>query len=79
MTLERLPGWVTDNLTSVRNEAEPYVAMTTAERRAIVHACCRSALELLRRSPHAERALSLVDPLPASTVAALARLRRTTG
>jgi hypothetical protein len=77
--LERLPGWVTDNATSVRREAEPYRTMTPAERRAVTHQCCRSALTLLRRSGYAERALTLVDPLPSSTVAALARLRRREG
>ncbi len=79
MKLDRLPGWVVDNTTSVRREAEPYVAMTPAERRAIAHQCCRSALEMLRRSPFAERALELVDPLPESTLTALAKLRQSRG
>jgi hypothetical protein len=70
---------VTDNATSVRREAEPYRSMTPAQRREITHRCCRAAMALLRRSQHAERALSLVDPLPPSTVAALARLRRRAG
>lgn len=75
MKLERLPAWVVDNATSVRREAEPYRAMTPAARWEITHRCCRAALSLLRRSPYAERALTLVDPLPPSTIQALARLR----
>jgi hypothetical protein len=73
--LARLPGWVVDNATSVRREAEPYRSMTPAERWEITRRCCRSALAMLQRSPHAERALAHVDPLPPSTVEALARLR----
>lgn len=79
MRLERLPGWVVDNTTSVRREAEPYVTMTPAERRAVAHQCCRAALEMLRRSPFADRALDLVDPVPESTRVALAKLRKSRG
>ena len=75
MKLDRLPGWVVDNATSVRREAEPYRDLTPAARWEITHRCCRAALSLLRRSPHAAQALNLVDPLPPSTVLALARLR----
>ena len=75
MKLERLPAWVVDNATSVRREAEPYREMTSAARWEVTQRCCRAALSLLRRSPHADRALTLTDPLPPSTVQALARLR----
>lgn len=75
MQRARLPGWVVDNATSVRREAEPYRAMTPAERWEIAQRCCRAAHAMLQRSPHAERALAHIDPLPSSTVEALARLR----
>ena len=75
MKLDRLPAWVVDNATSVRREAEPYRALTPAARWEITRRCCRAALSMLRRSPHADRALTLVDPLPQSTIDALARLR----
>ena len=70
-----LPKWVTSNAESVREEAAPYVHLTPAERGALMAAACRAAARLLKARPDAERVLDLVDPLPKSTEAALARLR----
>ncbi len=77
--LDRLPGWVIANDASVREEVEPYLDATPAQRLAATRACCRSAIGVLRYHFDPERALTWVDPLPDSTVAALARLRGDVG
>lgn len=76
VTLERLPGWVVDNATSVRQEVAPYVDATAAERWAATRQCCRAALTVLRYHFDPSRALAFVDPVPESTHRALERLRR---
>jgi hypothetical protein len=76
MRLERLPGWVVDNATSVRDEVAPYVAMTRSERWAATRRCCQAAAAMLRFHRDPRRALEHRDPLPESTRRALDRLRR---
>jgi hypothetical protein len=76
MRLQRLPGWVVDNETSVNEEAAPYVGMTTAERWAATRRCCEAAAVMLRFSRNPEAGLAHRDALPASSVEVLARLRR---
>lgn len=75
MTLDRLPGWVVDPDASVREEVAPYVHASATERLEATRACCRAALGVLRYHFAPERALGYVDPLPESTLVALARLR----
>ena len=75
VTLDRLPGWVVDPDASVREEVAPYVDASAADRLEATRACCRAALGVLRYHFDPERALAYVDPLPESTLVALARLR----
>ena len=65
-----------DDAESVRAEAEPYREMTPEQRGALMAAACRAAARMLRSREDAEAALTYEDPLPESTVLALARLRR---
>ena len=74
--LGALPGWVVDNVESVRREAEPFRSMTAAERAVMLAAACRSAMRLLRCRSDAHEILDHTDPLPESSCHALARLRR---
>ena len=71
-----LPGWVVDDDASILNEMRDLVDTTPGERWQLARLCCRDALWAIRMSPVAERILAFQDPLPGSTVAALARLRR---
>lgn len=76
MVLAKLPGWVVDDATSVREEVAHLVETTPSERWRMVELCARDALWALRAGDRAEQALAYRDPLPPSTVAALSRLRR---
>jgi len=73
--LTRMPGWVIDNDASVREEVAPYVNATAAECIEATRRCCQGAMTILRFHSHPAAILAHVDPLPASTVEALARLR----
>jgi hypothetical protein len=73
--LPRLPGWVVDNETSIRSEVAPFVAASDAERIEATRRCCRGAMAMLRFCERPREVLDRVDPLPATSVAALARLR----
>lgn len=75
MRLEKLPGWVVDDVTSVREEMAPYVGASPASLWRHTEDCARDAMWAVRASPLAARVLAYQDPLPASTLAALARLR----
>jgi hypothetical protein len=77
--LPRLPGWVVDDVTSVREEVKEWVGTTEAERWRLAKACARDAIWAIRASGMARRILDQVDPLPASTVRALERLRTRAG
>ena len=79
MRLAELPGWVVDDETSVRREVEALVPATPTERWAITRLCARDALWAARQSHDPEKVLEFEDPLPATTVAALARLRARRG
>jgi hypothetical protein len=71
----RLPGWVISNEASVWRETEQSRKQTPAERWVDVVAAC-DMLRLYWDIPgYAERVKSAVDPLPESSVRALARLR----
>jgi hypothetical protein len=75
----RLPGWVVDDEASVRNEVAEWRGLSPAElwRLAVLNA--RDAMWAVRASGRAEQILAREDPLPDSTVAALARLRAQAG
>jgi len=71
----KLPGWVVDEVTSVRAEVAPYVDLSAEELWRITEGCASDAMWAVRASGMAERVLAQRDPLPQSTVRALARLR----
>lgn len=71
----QLPGWVVDNATSLREEAAPYIGLTPEQRAPMLRAACRAGARLLRARSDADPVLAYVEPLPASTEQALARLR----
>jgi hypothetical protein len=73
--LEHLPGWVVDDVTSVREEVSRYVGLSQAELWRLTSDCARDALWAARASGILDRVLAAEDPLPESTVRALARLR----
>jgi hypothetical protein len=75
VALEKLPGWVVDDVTSVREEVAPYVNASVEQLWRDTQDCARAAMWAVRASGMAERVLAYEDPLPASTVAALERLR----
>lgn len=75
MRLERLPGWVIDNQTSVREEVAPFVHASMSERWLATQRCARAARKMLAFHPDPGRALRYRDPLPQSSIDALARLR----
>lgn len=67
---------------SLRKELHPIEAevawargLTPEERLRVVALLCRDSLTLLNMNPQRQRILDSSDPLPASTLAALARLR----
>jgi hypothetical protein len=71
----RLPKWVVDNQSSLRDEAAPYIGLSPEERVRLLAAACRAGARLLRARPDAARLLDGIDPLPESTERALHRLR----
>jgi len=77
--LAKLPAWVVDDATSVRAEVAEWAGLTVAERWHLARLCSEDAMWATRASGNAERILEHVDPLPQSSVAALARLRRQAG
>jgi hypothetical protein len=72
----KLPGWVVDEDTSIRRETEPLVGATPAQCWSRTQLCARDALWAVRHGIDPERVLAYRDPLPPSTEAALARLRK---
>ena len=72
----KLPAWVIDNDASVRDEVAEWKALSAAELWKLAHLCARDAMWAARISGNAQRILDRVDPLPESTLAALARLRQ---
>jgi hypothetical protein len=75
MAKGELPGWAKDPVASVREQAERYRHMTPTERAMHLLDACDAAAQLLALNKHRARLLARRDPLPESTVAALARLR----
>jgi len=60
----------------VRAEVAEWAGLSTAERWRLAKLCARDAMWAARASGHRDRILDRVDPIPASTVAALERLRK---
>jgi hypothetical protein len=77
--LTRLPGWVVDDAASVRAEVAEWVGLSPAQRWRLARACARDAMWAARAGGMRQRVLDQVDPLPESSIAALARLRRQAG
>jgi hypothetical protein len=75
--LARLPGWVVEDVASVREEVAQWATLTPAERWRLALLCARDAAWAARASGTRQRILDFVDPLPETTLQALARLRRT--
>jgi hypothetical protein len=77
--LDKLPGWVVDDVASVRAEVAEWAHLTPAERWRLARACARDVMWAARASGMRDRILSHEDPLPPSTLEALARLRKQAG
>jgi hypothetical protein len=74
--LAKLPGWVVDDVGSVRAEAAPYRDMTPERRAVLLAAACRASAKMLRARVDGARVAEYRDPLPESSKVALERLRR---
>ena len=70
-----LPGWVVDNRTSVLREAEPYRAMTCEQRLKLMSLLCDDAVKQVNAREDRDAVVRYREPLPQSSVEALARLR----
>ena len=70
-----LPKWVVDNQTAIEREAAPWRGRTPAEHIRATAAACRAAARQLAQRTDRQRLLAFRDPLPESTIVALARLR----
>ena len=77
--LDRLPGWVTSNADSVRAEVAEWRGLDRSQRWRLARLCSRDALWAVSVSRDPRRILDRVDPLPQSSVQALARLRAQAG
>jgi hypothetical protein len=77
--LRKLPGWVVDDVTSVRAEVSEWVGLSRSELWRLAVLCSRDAMWAIRANADPQRILDTVDPLPATSIAALARLRRQAG
>ena len=77
MRLERLPGWVVDEDTSIREEVADYAGAAPERLWELTHMCARTAAWSLKFHSDPSAALDYRDPLPATTLAALERLRTT--
>lgn len=77
--LAALPGWVITDEASVRAEVAEWRGLTIAERWRLATLCARDAMWAAHASGDPRRILDRVQPLPVSTVRALARLRARAG
>ncbi len=71
-----LPKWVISGAESARDKARLSRDLTLAERLSSSEAVCATAAYMLALNAKRDRVLHRVDPVPESTVSALARLRR---
>ena len=77
--LEAKPGWVVDNVTSVRNEVAEWRGTTEAERWRLAELCAKDVMWAVRASSTPQRILDQVETPPESTRVALQRLRDAVG
>lgn len=75
MVLRKLPGCVVSDEQSVRADVARYVGMSPSALWHEVEDCARDAMWAVRASPFPARVLAYEEPLPESSVRALARLR----
>lgn len=73
--MKELPGWVVDDVESVRWEVADWIDLSPAERWRLAEICSEDAVWAIRASGRAEEILAYEDPLPESTQRALRRLR----
>ncbi|MBL8949817.1 MAG: hypothetical protein JNK82_03510 [Myxococcaceae bacterium] len=71
-----LPKWAKDNRTAVLEEAAPYVGMSDEQRLEVLRSVLRAGARQLAMHSERERLMEFRDPLPKSSIEALARLRR---
>lgn len=71
----KLPGWVVDHRTSVLQKVEPYRHKTPEQRALALWDVCEASAQVLALNRNRKKVLAMQDPLPESTVRALARLR----
>jgi hypothetical protein len=74
--LAKLPGWVVADETSVREEVAEWADLSPPELWRLAKLCSRDVMWAVRASDDPGAIHQRVDPLPASAVAALERLRR---
>jgi hypothetical protein len=77
--LSKLPGWVVDDDASVREEVSEWRGLSVPELWRLARLCARDAVWAARASGDPGRILERSEPLPQSTIAALARLRELKG
>ncbi len=70
-----LPPSLNRSLHTLARETAFAQALTPEQRVAVVALVCRAAVRVLALNTRAEQLLAQRDPLPASTIAALQRLR----
>jgi len=70
-----LPVSLRKDLNTLDEEVSWARSLSPEERLRVVAALCKDTLILLRMNPNAQRVLEMRDAVPASTVAALKRLR----
>ncbi len=73
--MDSVPRWVVPEAESLEEEVAPYRSMSEEQRLTHLAAACRAGAKLLHLREDAAVALNYRDPLPASTVHALARLQ----
>lgn len=74
-----LPPSLDKDLHTLEEEVAFARSLSPQQRLQVLAQVCRASETLLRLNPKRERVLALRDPLPASTVEALARLRQAGG
>jgi hypothetical protein len=73
--LTKLPGWAVDDDASVAEEVAEWRGLTPAQLWRLAALCARDAIWAAKVSGNAAKILEYEEPLPVSTVGALARLR----
>jgi len=77
--LAQLPGWIVDDVASVRAEVAEWQGRSAQELWHLARVCSRDAMWAIRSSGNSTRVLEQEDPLPESTQHALKRLQREAG